>query len=126
MRTQKSPLQFHYKQMHFVEKKNLNQSIKLSCATDPALPRNKIRPQMSTIQHVTPNNFLSQDITNSCLWSQKLNILTVQKRKQNMIQLTIKHAQVCCTQSFSLSCCCYVLENIGDFTQCEKYIQQLD
>lgn len=62
MTTQKPPPQFHYKGTHFVEK-HLSGSIKLSCATDPISPQNKIRPQMSTIQYVTPNNLLSRDIT---------------------------------------------------------------
>lgn len=63
MTTQKPPPRFHYTGMHLWKKKYLNGSIKLSCATDPILQRNKIRPQMSTVQCITPNKLLSQHIT---------------------------------------------------------------
>lgn len=85
MTTQKPPPQFHYKGMHLWKKKHLNGSIKLSCATDPILPQNKIRPQMSTVQCITPNKLLSQHITIPVCGHKKINTETVQKRKQNMI-----------------------------------------
>lgn len=70
--------------MPFHGNKILNGSIKLSCATDPILLQNKIRPpQMNSIQYVTPNYFLSPKFTIP-VCGHKINTETVQKRKENM------------------------------------------
>lgn len=78
MTTQKPPflISFH-------GNKILNRSIKLSCATDPILLQNKIRPQMNSIQCVTPNYLLSPKFTIP-VCGHKINKETVQKRKENM------------------------------------------
>lgn len=63
--------------------KILNGSIKLSCATDPILLQNKIRPQINSIQYVTPNYLLSPKFTIP-VCGHKTNTETVQKRKESM------------------------------------------
>lgn len=55
--------------------------IKLSCATDPILLQNKIRPQINSIQYVTPNYLLSQKLTIPICGHKQIHKLS---KKENM------------------------------------------